>query len=391
MSPASTGDPSPSLCRSSSGMDESELSWLASLHIAGSISSANAPPAIKQEEEKEEADFACCQSSTELSRPPRAPVVRMPSTLLSDLAAEMLSSTPTNPELLDGFPSLRRPDELVPSSAECADELPSLPLLQSRSSAAFGENHHSLIASELDGGEGDADGIVVPPAVSSSFSSCEILSPSGFRNFSIPLPQPRSRAMSYRSSDAGILPSGRLVSAAAAPELHSGVQRRASESAADSLRINQSTASVTPRLSFSFSSSPPVLPPWETNTIPVAPASAVKRTRKSPLKRKSHIQGVECHVKSCRADLRDSKPYNRRYNMCPDCMKAGSVLVDDNEMRWCQQCSCLHPLSEFRGEKRSCTEKMDKHKERRRARNKERRMEAKKGRAASQNSTVNSP
>ena len=377
-------------------MDESELSWLASLHIAGSFSSDSAPPPMHQQQQQEA--VASCQSSLEssfqgftASRPPQAPVVRMPSTLLSDLAAEMLTSpSPTNPEPLSGFPSLRRPEAPVPS-AECASSsselLPSLPLtLESPGSSAFGAEH--LIAAELNGVEGNTGSGIAPPAAASSFSSFELLSPNSFSEAFAILPhhQPRS-AMSFRSSDAGILASGRptLTVGAAAPEPHSnGVQRRASESAADTYRINPSTAFGTTGLSFSFSSSPPVLP-WDTNTIPVAPASAAT-TRKSPMKRKSQIQGDECHVQSCRADLSDSKPYNRRYNMCPNCMKAGSVVVDDNEMRWCQQCTCLHPLSEFLGKRRSCKEKMDKHKDRRRARNKERReQKARKGRAASQN------
>lgn len=380
MCPACTGDPFASLCRSSSGMDENELSWLASLQIAGSFSSDSALPPIQQQ------DAVACQSSFQCvtaSRPPQAPVVRMPSTLLSDLAAEMLSSpTPTNPESLTGFPSLRRPGAPVPS-AECASELPSLQLLDDESGPLSTFGAHHLIAAELNDVEGDADEIP-PPAANSSFSNGELLSPNSFSDFAI-LQQPRY-ALTCRRSDAGILSAGRLMTGtSAAPEPHSGVQRRASESAAGSYRINPSTAFDTSLSDFSFSSSPPMFPPWrDTDTILVAPASAAK-TRKSPMKKKSQIQGDTCYVQSCRADLRDSKPYNRRYNMCPGCMKAGSVVVDDNEMRWCQQCSCLHPLSEFLGKRRSCTEKMDKHKDRRRARNKERREMAKQGRSASQN------
>ena len=365
-------------------MDDNELTWLSSLQIAGSLSSDSALPPLRQ---SQEADVACplrsstFQSLFTASLPPPAPVVRMPSTLLSDLAAEMLSSpiTPTIPEPLNGFPSLRRPDAPDVPLAECASELPSLlPLLESPGSSTFGA-HHLTIAAELNEVEGGADGIF-PPAVTTSFRSCDMLSPNSLDAFAI-LPQPRS-AMSFSSTDAGGIPvSGRLMTASAAPETHSGIQRRASESAADSYRNNPSTAfHTTSSLSFSFGSSqPPAVLPWDTNTLPVAPAAnAITTTRKSPMKRKSHIQGDECYVQSCRADLRDSKPYNRRYNMCPDCMKAGSVVVDDNEMRWCQQCSCLHPLSVFLGKRRSCKEKMDQHKDRRRARNKDRREKAKK-------------
>lgn len=363
------------MCRTSNGMDESELSWLENLQIAGSLSSDTALPPNQQQE------VVACQSPSQsftASRPPQAPVVRMPSTLLSDLAAEMLSSpTPTNPEPLTGLPSLRRSGAPVPS-AECASsELPSLTVLESGPPSTF-VGHH-LIAAELNDVEGDTDGIL-PPAVSSSFNNGELLSPNSFRDFTI-LPQPRS-ALTCRRSDYGILASGRLmVETSAALEPHSGIQRRASESAADSHRINLSTAFDTSLPRFSFSSSPPVSPAWDTNTA-ARPASPAKLSQ-SPMQRKSQIQGVACFVKSCRADLRDSKPYNRRYNMCQDCMRAGSVIVDGNEMRWCQQCSCLHPLSEFLGKRRSCKEKMDIHKDRRRARNKQRREQAKKGRAAS--------
>eukprot|EP00951_Prasinocladus_malaysianus_P027211 scaffold243480_cov44-Prasinocladus_malaysianus.AAC.1 len=75
-----------------------------------------------------------------------------------------------------------------------------------------------------------------------------------------------------------------------------------------------------------------------------------------------------CQVETCRADLRDSKYYYRRYKLCESCIKLQCLTVNGEAMRFCQQCSCLHPVQEFDGKKRSCRAQLNKHKARRRGR-----------------------
>ena len=69
-----------------------------------------------------------------------------------------------------------------------------------------------------------------------------------------------------------------------------------------------------------------------------------------------------CQVTHCQADLTQSKRYNRRYSLCENCMRSSAILVQGREMRFCQQCSCLHPVSNFDGKKRSCRMQLTKHK-----------------------------
>eukprot|EP00191_Tetraselmis_sp_GSL018_P011885 CAMPEP_0177603752 /NCGR_PEP_ID=MMETSP0419_2-20121207/15702_1 /TAXON_ID=582737 /ORGANISM="Tetraselmis sp., Strain GSL018" /LENGTH=403 /DNA_ID=CAMNT_0019097589 /DNA_START=143 /DNA_END=1354 /DNA_ORIENTATION=- len=92
--------------------------------------------------------------------------------------------------------------------------------------------------------------------------------------------------------------------------------------------------------------------------------AGVHRDQGAIFKRRLKIDTGEasvCQIWDCRADLSDEKPYCRRYKLCRRCMNRPSVSVEGIEMRFCQQCSYLHPLSHFDGKKRSCREKLQKH------------------------------
>ena len=74
-----------------------------------------------------------------------------------------------------------------------------------------------------------------------------------------------------------------------------------------------------------------------------------------------------CRVDSCGADITADQSYRKRYRLCKSCMGQASILIDGKEMRFCQQCSNLHPVEAFEGAKRSCRSKLVKHKLRGRA------------------------
>ncbi|XP_057959413.1 squamosa promoter-binding-like protein 7 [Malania oleifera] len=75
---------------------------------------------------------------------------------------------------------------------------------------------------------------------------------------------------------------------------------------------------------------------------------------------------VRCQVPGCEADIRELKGYHRRHRVCLRCANAGTVLLDGQTMRYCQQCGKFHILSDFDEGKRSCRRKLERHNNRRR-------------------------
>ncbi|KAF1882475.1 hypothetical protein Lal_00039123 [Lupinus albus] len=99
-----------------------------------------------------------------------------------------------------------------------------------------------------------------------------------------------------------------------------------------------------------------------------------------------------CQVDSCKTDLSEAKHYHRRHKVCEYHAKAPSVLIADEQQRFCQQCSStkknitliymklttqntisidmanqeFHEVSEFDESKRSCRRRLAGHNERRR-------------------------
>ena len=70
----------------------------------------------------------------------------------------------------------------------------------------------------------------------------------------------------------------------------------------------------------------------------------------------------ECQAEGCRADVtRATKVLYRRHRLCDTCARKESLVVRGREVRFCQQCSTLHPLTEFDGHRRSCRTMLAKH------------------------------
>uniref|UniRef100_A0A0D9XA50 SBP-type domain-containing protein n=1 Tax=Leersia perrieri TaxID=77586 RepID=A0A0D9XA50_9ORYZ len=77
-------------------------------------------------------------------------------------------------------------------------------------------------------------------------------------------------------------------------------------------------------------------------------------------------QCPSCAVDGCEEDLSKCRDYHRRHKVCEAHTKTPLVLVSGREMRFCQQCSRFHSLTEFDETKRSCRKRLDGHNRRRR-------------------------
>ena len=69
-----------------------------------------------------------------------------------------------------------------------------------------------------------------------------------------------------------------------------------------------------------------------------------------------------CQGDDCQSDLSQAKRYYKRRKLCGNCISASSVVVGGVECRYCQQCSCLHNITDFDQARRSCRMKLEKHK-----------------------------
>ncbi|GLJ11262.1 hypothetical protein SUGI_0149530 [Cryptomeria japonica] len=96
--------------------------------------------------------------------------------------------------------------------------------------------------------------------------------------------------------------------------------------------------------------------------IPVTPSVSTKRHRGLS----QSMQSPRCQVEGCNADLSSVKDYHRRHKVCEAHSKSSMVIVNNQEQRFCQQCSRFHVLSEFDDGKRSCRRRLAGHNERRR-------------------------
>lgn len=82
---------------------------------------------------------------------------------------------------------------------------------------------------------------------------------------------------------------------------------------------------------------------------------------------------LQCRVEGCEVDLSALKAQNKadyrvRYKICDEHLKALEVQQDGKLMRFCQQCTSLHEVAAFDGNKRSCRERLSSHNARRRKR-----------------------
>ncbi|TYJ41096.1 hypothetical protein E1A91_A04G185600v1 [Gossypium mustelinum] len=89
-------------------------------------------------------------------------------------------------------------------------------------------------------------------------------------------------------------------------------------------------------------------------------------SKKASITTSSCPQTPQCQVYGCNKDLSSSKDYYKRNKVCEIHSKTAKVIVNGNEMRFCQQCSRFHLLAEFDDGKRSCRKRLVGHNERRR-------------------------
>lgn len=72
---------------------------------------------------------------------------------------------------------------------------------------------------------------------------------------------------------------------------------------------------------------------------------------------------ARCQVTGCGTPIVSA--YHARHRVCPVHAKATCVEMNGKKMRFCQQCSKLHPLEDFEGKLKSCKKTLQKHNERR--------------------------
>ncbi|XP_035831571.1 squamosa promoter-binding-like protein 7 isoform X2 [Helianthus annuus] len=93
--------------------------------------------------------------------------------------------------------------------------------------------------------------------------------------------------------------------------------------------------------------------------------AASKKKKRAVTVRKSS-GGSRCQVSGCETDISELKGYHKRHRVCLRCAYAGSVVIDGESKRYCQQCGKFHVLSDFDEGKRSCRRKLERHNNRRR-------------------------
>jgi hypothetical protein len=68
-----------------------------------------------------------------------------------------------------------------------------------------------------------------------------------------------------------------------------------------------------------------------------------------------------CQASGCGASLEREKIYCKRYRLCSHCIGHPILWINGTRKRLCQQCSLLHEVGEFDGEKKSCRKKLAAH------------------------------
>ncbi|EFJ45908.1 hypothetical protein VOLCADRAFT_93794 [Volvox carteri f. nagariensis] len=75
-----------------------------------------------------------------------------------------------------------------------------------------------------------------------------------------------------------------------------------------------------------------------------------------------------CQADGCMADLSGLRRYFRRYHVCETHIRSQVVHIGGREVRFCDQCSTFHPLAFFDGVRRTCRDKLEQNRMKRRAR-----------------------
>lgn len=73
---------------------------------------------------------------------------------------------------------------------------------------------------------------------------------------------------------------------------------------------------------------------------------------------------IRCLVPGCHSDLLREREFNLRNKICEFHQRAKVLVVDGAEHRFCQQCTRLHPIDAFDGNKRGCRSRLERHNKR---------------------------
>ncbi|GIL79682.1 hypothetical protein Vretimale_12261 [Volvox reticuliferus] len=80
------------------------------------------------------------------------------------------------------------------------------------------------------------------------------------------------------------------------------------------------------------------------------------------------VVGNRCQADGCMADLSGLRRYFRRYHVCETHIRSQSVQIGGRGVRFCDQCSTFHPLDFFDGQRRTCRDKLEQNRLKRRIR-----------------------
>ncbi|GIL52508.1 hypothetical protein Vafri_8358 [Volvox africanus] len=96
---------------------------------------------------------------------------------------------------------------------------------------------------------------------------------------------------------------------------------------------------------------------------------AIINSKKDSIKpAKEDAKVKRCQVDGCVADLSGLRPYFRRYHVCETHIRSQVVAIKNHEVRFCDQCSTFHPIAKFDGGRRTCRQKLEHNRQRRRTR-----------------------
>ncbi|GLI68118.1 hypothetical protein VaNZ11_012456 [Volvox africanus] len=80
------------------------------------------------------------------------------------------------------------------------------------------------------------------------------------------------------------------------------------------------------------------------------------------------VVGNRCQADGCMEDLSGLRRYFRRYHVCETHIRSQVVLIGGRQVRFCDQCSTFHPLAFFDGQRRTCRDKLEQNRLKRRIR-----------------------
>jgi len=109
--------------------------------------------------------------------------------------------------------------------------------------------------------------------------------------------------------------------------------------------------------------------------LPGMPAAAAAPAHIRPPCNKRNASGemlghnIRCLVPGCHSDLLREREFNLRNKICEFHQRAKVLVVEGAEHRFCQQCTRLHPIDAFDGNKRGCRSRLERHNKRRRLAN----------------------